>query len=280
MVGYTTREIANLVGLAPDHVRAFARAGLLTATRDTRGWYRYSFQDVVLLRTAKGLQDAYIPPRKIWMSLRKLKHALPRGRPLSTVRVMVQDANVLIQDRESLWHSESGQLQLEFSMSDMTKEIAPLVKRAVAAVTNRRDINSDDWFRMGLDLELVRDIEQAKNAYRRALSLQPDHADAHVNLGRLLQVEGRIKDAEQHYLIALELVPNHVNALFNLAQALEERKRFDDAIAAYKKALRVDPDFADAHYHLARLYEQAGHAQSALRHIARYQSLVEQTATI
>jgi tetratricopeptide (TPR) repeat protein len=213
------------------------------------------------------------------MSLRKLKNALPGGRPLSTIRVLVQDANVLVQDRESLWHSESGQLQLEFSMSDMTKEIAPLVKRAVAAATKRQDIDSDDWYRMGSDLELVSDIEQAKNAYRRALSLQPDHADAHVSLGRLLQVEGRIKDAEQHYLAALELVPNHVHALFNLAHALEGRKRFDDAIATYKKALRIDPDFADAHYHLARLYEQEGRQQSALRHIARYQSLVEHTIT-
>ncbi len=280
VTGYTTREVANLVGLAPHHVRAFARAGLLTATRDARGWYRYSFQDVVLLRTARGLQDARIPPRKIWMSVRKLKSALPGGRPLSTVRVLVQDANVLVQDRESLWQSDSGQLQLEFSMSDMTKEIAPLVKRAVAAAANRQDINGDDWFRMGLDLELVRELEQAKNAYRQALSLQPDHVDAHVNLGRLLQIEGRIKNAEQHYLAALELVPNHVNALFNLAHALEQRKRFDAAIAAYKKALRVDPDFADVHYHLARLYEQKGHQQSALRHNARYQSLVEHTTTI
>lgn len=272
--------MANLVGLAADHIRAFARAGLLTATRDARGWYRYSFQDVVLLRTAKGLRDAYVPPRKVWRSLRKLKDALPRGRPLSTVRVLVQDANVLVQDRKSLWHPESGQLQLDFSVSDMTKEIAPLVKRAAAAATNRRDVNSDDWFRMGLDLEMVNEIEQAKNAYRRTLSLQPNHADAHVNLGRLLQVEGRIKEAERHYTAALELVPNHVNALFNLAYALEERKRFDDAIAAYKKALRIDPDFADAHFHLARLFERAGRHQSALRHIARYQSLVENTTTI
>jgi tetratricopeptide (TPR) repeat protein len=275
VTGYTTRKVANLVGLAPDRVRAFARAGLLTATRDARGWYRYSIQDVVLLRTAKGLKDAYVSPRKIWMSLRKLKNALPCGRPLSTVRVLVHDTNVLVQDRESLWHSESGQLELDLSMSDLTKGIEPLVKRAAAAVRNQKDGTSDDWFRMGLDFELVHDTEQAKMAYRQALSLNPDHAGAHVNLGRRLHDEGRIKDAEQHYLAALERMPNHINALVYLAHALEERKQFDDAIAAYKKALRIDPDFADAHYHLARLYEREGRQQSALRHVARYQSLVE-----
>lgn len=272
--------MVSLVGLQADHVRSFARAGLLTATRDARGWYRYSFQDVVLLRTAKGLRDAYVPPRKIWTSLRKLKDALSGGRPLSTVRVLVQDTNVLVHDRESLWHPESGQLQLDFSVFDVTKEIAPLVRRAVAAASKREDVNGDDWFRIGCDLELVHEIEQAKNSYRRAISVKPDHADAHVNLGRLLQNEGRIKEAERHYTAALQLVPDHVNALFSLARAFEERKRFDDAIATYKKALRIDPDFADAHYHLARLHERAGRRQSALRHIARYQSLVDDTAVI
>ncbi len=280
MSGYTTREVAELVGLTPDHVRAFARAGLLTASRDGRGWYRYSLQDVVLLRTAKGLQDAYVAPRKIWMSLRKLKSALPRGRPLSTIRVLVQDADVLVQDRESLWHPGSGQMHLDFAMSDMTREIAPLVRKAMAAATRRRDLTGGDWYRMGLDLELIRDLEQAKDAYRRALSLQPDHADAHVNLGRLLQHEGRITEAERHYLAAIERAPKHVNAIFSLAHALEQRKRFDAAIATYKKALRVDPDFADAHYNLAQLYEQQGYRQSALRHIARYRSLTEHSSTI
>ena len=112
--------------------------------------------------------------------------------------------------------------------------------------------------------------DDSTRARRRKLRIQT----------RVFLVGYRASVRPYHYLAALEIMPSHVHALFNLARALEERKRFDDAIAAYKKALRIDPDFADVHYHLAQLYEQGGHRQSALRHIARYQSLVEATTMI
>ena len=276
MAGYTTREVARLVELSPHHVRAFARAGLLTATRDRRGWYRYSFQDVVLLQTAKCLHQAHVSSRKIWRTLRVIKKTLPLGRPLSTIRVLVQDNEVLVKDRDSIWHSESGQAQLNLSISNITKEITPLVNRAVVATQRCQDINSDDWFVLAVDLELIGDKERAKYAYRQVLSLNQENVETHVNLGRLLHGENRIKEAEDHYRMALELAPNHVFALFNLAIALEDRKRFNDAINIYKKVLLLNPEFADAHFNLARLYEQVGHPQSALRHISRFHSLIEE----
>ena len=58
MTGYATRDVSELIGFNADQVRHYVRRGLLTPERGGRGEYRFSFQDVVLLRTAKGLVDA------------------------------------------------------------------------------------------------------------------------------------------------------------------------------------------------------------------------------
>ncbi len=62
-------------------------------------------------------------------------------------------------------------------------------RRARAARAAAEPLDADEWYDLGFDLEAV-DLEEARDAYRRALELAPDHADAHVNLGRLLQEGG------------------------------------------------------------------------------------------
>ena len=60
MKSYTTRDVARLLGLSEPQVRSHAR-DYLAADRGPRNTYRFSFQDLVLLRTAKALGEARIP---------------------------------------------------------------------------------------------------------------------------------------------------------------------------------------------------------------------------
>ena len=53
MKSYTTRDVAKLLGLSEAQVRSQAR-GYLAPDRGPRNAYRFSFQDLVLLRTASG----------------------------------------------------------------------------------------------------------------------------------------------------------------------------------------------------------------------------------
>src|SRR3989475_677999 len=89
MTGYTTEEVARLLGLSPAQIRSYTRAAFLSPARAAggRGELRFSFQDLVLLRAAKGLMAARIPAAKIRSSLRRLKQQLPRGRALSELRI-------------------------------------------------------------------------------------------------------------------------------------------------------------------------------------------------
>ena len=59
--GYSTKDVAALLGLSAAQVRSYVRAGFLSPRQGPRGEYYFSFQDLVLLRTAKGLLAASEP---------------------------------------------------------------------------------------------------------------------------------------------------------------------------------------------------------------------------
>jgi hypothetical protein len=62
-------------------------AGFVTPARGPRNELRFSFQDVVLLRTAYQLQTVNIPSRKILRSLARLRASLPQELPLTGIRI-------------------------------------------------------------------------------------------------------------------------------------------------------------------------------------------------
>ncbi|MDH3281918.1 MAG: tetratricopeptide repeat protein [Gammaproteobacteria bacterium] len=273
MAGYSTRRVAELVGLSPAQVRAYARRGLVAAARDVSGRYRFSFQDIVLIRAAKTLRDAGIDAHAIWRGLRTLKRRLPSGNPLSELRIVATGDRVSVRDNHALWQVDTGQIQIDFNVKDVVRQIAPLVREAVSEARRQNDVGADDWYNLGVDLELVGDIVEAEYAYRRALALDAGHSDALVNLGRLEHAAGRFQEAEQMYRAALRHTPCHVLAIFNLGLVLEELRQGPAAIDAYRRAIDIDAGFADAHYNLARLYEEHGDRRAALRHLARYRAL-------
>ena len=94
MGGYTTREVSDLIGLQPHQVRHYVRRDLLQPERGERGEYRFTFQDVVLLRSAKGLLDANVSVRKAYRTLTKLQQELAQIKSLAAVRIFAAGNNV------------------------------------------------------------------------------------------------------------------------------------------------------------------------------------------
>ncbi len=275
MTGYTTEEVSRLLGLSPAQIRSYTRAGFLSPARSRCGDLRFSFQDLVLLRAAKGLMAARIPAAKIRGSLRRLKQQLPRGRALSELRITAEGHRIVARDGAVAWNPDSGQLVLDFDVASLAQRAAPLARRQAAAARRVEDeLDVEEWFELGLELE-VSAPEEARDAYRRALELDPHHADAHVNLGRLLQEEDRTEEAETHYRAVLTDHPGHATACYNLGIVLEDLRRPSDAIKAYEQAIVADRRLADAYFNLARLYEQAGKRAAALRNLSQYQVLTE-----
>lgn len=270
MKGYSTREVAELLELPQGVIRDIAR-GVLDPDKNPRGRYQFSFQDIVILRTAKELLGAGVRRSRINRSLLTLQRRLPTNRPLTSLRISGEGGDVVIREQDQMYNPESGQLHFNFSVAELAGSVAPLARRAARdAETGDEQLTSDDWFDLGVDLEAV-SPDDAPAAYQRALELDPDHSDAHVNLGRLLQESGDYVSAETHYRQALAAEPDNVLAAFNLGTLLEDMGRIQDAIDAYKLAA----SFADAHYNLSRLYELVGEHAEALKHLRTYRSLID-----
>lgn len=118
---------------------------------------------------------------------------------------------------------------------------------------------------------------RARELYERVVELEPRHAEARVNLGRLQHEAGELDAAEAQYRRALELKPDPT-AFFNLGILLEDRGRFPESIRAYESALALDAGLADAHFNLANLLERLGDPRGALRHLHAYRKLLKVTS--
>lgn len=266
-----------MLDLSSGQIRAYARAGFLEPRRGSRGEYRFSFQDLVLLRAAKGLLAARIPARKVRRALGRLKRQLPRGRPLSGVRISACGERILVRHDATIWDAESGQAHFNFDVAELVAKVAPLAREAVReAEISAKDLDAEDWFMLAQDIEVVAP-EEARDAYERVIELEPDHIDALVNLGRLLHETGKLEAAERRYRVVLRKQPRNATALFNLGVCLEDLQRHWEAMRAYREAIAADRACADAYYNLARLMERAGDPQGAMRHFDTYRRLTDKS---
>jgi len=275
MKAYSAKNVARMLDLPVEQVRSYARSGVLDAVRGERGEYRFSFQDLVLLRTAKELTDRRIGPRRIQLALSRLKSRLPSGRPLAGMRISAAGERIVVHDGQAIWQPETGQTQFNFETQETTTAVAPHAPRVPrTAFDNDESMTADDWYALGVDLEPTAP-DHALEAYRRALDTEPNHFDTRVNLGRLLHERGRLHAAETHFRLALGSRPADSTALFNLAVCLEDLGRTHEAMEIYHQTIEADSAYADAFYNLARLCEVMGDSPAALRHLQTYRRLTD-----
>lgn len=270
--GYSTAEVARLLELSPAQIRAWVRAGFLSPSRTEGGRYRFSFQDLVVLRTAQGLVDAEVPARRVRRALERLATELPAGRSLAAVKISSEGGHVVVRQGTEAWNPESGQRLLDFDVAELAERAAPLALATAERAASTQGLNAEDWFGIGYELEATAP-EEAERAYLRALESEPEHADAHLNLGRLLHESGRTEGAEEHYRRALAARPRDATAAFDLGVALQDLGRTGAAIEAYQLAVEIDPGCADAYFNLAVLYEGLGEKAAAIRSLKSYRSL-------
>lgn len=261
---YTAKRVTDLLGLSRAVVAGLIEAGFVQPERGPRNEYMFSFQDLVLLRSARSLQEAGISPRRILASLKRLRSTLPEKVPLTGLRIRAVGDQVVASEREAAWQADDGQLLMDFELFEFDRGLTVFNHPATPEPKG-----AESWFSSGEELE-AGDAAAAERAYREALRIDPGHVHSHLNLGAMLCESSRCPEALALYDQALAQGLAHPLLHFNRAVALEDMGRLEAAIAAYRDALALDPTLADAHYNLARLLEKTADAQGALRHYSAY----------
>jgi tetratricopeptide (TPR) repeat protein len=265
---YGVRDVEKLLRLPRSTIRSLISAGFVTPSRGPRNAWRFSFQDLIVLRTAQALATANVPGRRITRSVKELRRHLPESMPLSGLSIGAVADRVVVKEGASRWQADSGQYLLAFE-GDPADGTLAVIERAEAPPEER----SQEWFDRAVALEPT-DADGAIAAYQQSIGLEPSRMDARINLGRLLHETGRWAKAERAYMETLDLLGADPVLLYNLGVLFDDMERTRHALIAYQAALRVDPRLADCHYNLSLLYGELGKPREALRHMSQYRRLV------
>ncbi|MGH9837863.1 MAG: tetratricopeptide repeat protein [Blastocatellia bacterium] len=96
-------------------------------------------------------------------------------------------------------------------------------------------------------------IEKAEKHYRAAVGINPDLPDLHYNFGVLLVGQERYNEAAQAFRQCLQFNPYYAEAHHNYAVIIEREGRLDEAAGHYRKAIENKPGYRSAHFHLGRI---------------------------
>ncbi len=115
---------------------------------------------------------------------------------------------------------------------------ATLLERAAAS-----DAPASVWFDLGMARQDLRDHRAAASAYRKALEIKPDHAEAALNLGISLQEGGESDAAMRAFALAYRLRPQLFGGIaMALTSASHGRLWLDEG--ELRRALRLCGDHA------------------------------------
>ena len=107
-------------------------------------------------------------------------------------------------------------------------------------------------------------LEDAIRAYKQAITIKPDYAEAYYNMGNAFQERGKLREAIEAFNKALLLKPDYPKAYYNMGNALKNQGKLEEAIGAYKKALATKPDYAEVYNNMGNALKAQGKLKEAV----------------
>lgn len=179
--------------------------------------------------------------------------------------------------------SRAGQLAFDFRLDAHPARILELKPVASTASTAPKDSEggtrelstAEQYFLMGslLDDGTPERMEEAAQAYRRALDEDPDLVAALINLANIRYSRDELAESQALYERAVLLDASYFEAHFNLGNIHHDHGRYVEAEAAYREALALNSGYADAHFYLAVTLEKMGRSAEARAHWRAYERL-------
>ena len=266
--------------LKEQYLRADVRRMLDVSERQLKSWERqrfipaaelYGFRELIALRTLRSLRAKRVPAHKIRRLLESLRRLFSEIEyPLTELKIFFDGNHIAARFAGQNLEALTGQILFDFDTQELARVRA--LEPAPPGPTRERD--SEACFQKGLMLEETgAPVQEAVEAYRQAVELNPRAAGALVNLGTIHYRLQQFKEAERYYTRAIEADPDYALAHFNLGNLYEEWGDLKKAQSCYEQSLRVNPRYGDAHFNLALLCERTGDILKAVHHWKTYLKL-------
>lgn len=113
------------------------------------------------------------------------------------------------------------------------------------------------------------DWEAGESAFKKALEINPNHAEAHAYYSHLLNILGKTEEAMAEIEIALKLDPYNPLIISLYSVDLYFVLRFDEALKAAQEAIRMEPFSAIAQTVLTQILHKNGRLEEAWESIKK-----------
>jgi tetratricopeptide (TPR) repeat protein len=254
---YTTAQLARILGVPGQRIRAWVRRGLVKPRRTEKRLALFDFRQVASARALSELAREGWRLDQVRDSLQQLARWMPDGGDaLAQLEALEARGPLVVRDADGRLAETSGQLRMEFASAPTggtgTRPLAP------------------DWFEAGVDAEEDGRFADAVEAYEQALAEAPDRVEVCFNLGNALYALDRKAAAAHRYWQAVERDPEYVEAWNNLGNALSDLGEVGEAVEAFGHALAAAPGYGDAHFNLAETLASSGDLDGAREHWEAY----------
>ena len=176
---YSVRQVSDMLDLSPRQIRALVADGALTPTVGARGKYLFSFEDLVVLRSAAELIRSGVAPHKVRAAVTSLLDQLPEGASLTAASLDASGSSVVASVDATTWDPVTKQLVLDLDVEATTDRIVS-APDAIHPEPHQR--TAAEWYAYADEIEAA-DPGAAEEAYRHAIEIDSSLAEAHLNLG-------------------------------------------------------------------------------------------------
>ena len=165
-----------------------------------------------------------------------------------------------------------GQAEEQLHLYERDKDRAPPSGDPLFDEVRALNRSATQQIQIGIELERQGRLEESVAAHEKAVEIDSQLVQAHVNLVELYGRLGQFEKAEEHFRTASHLDPGSSEGYYNYGVLLLSAEKYQQAENAFQKTIEIDPFHAGAHNNLGFLLERQGRLLEAE---AEYQTAVE-----
>ncbi|MCA1815960.1 MAG: tetratricopeptide repeat protein [Acidobacteria bacterium] len=162
-------------------------------------------------------------------------------------------------DLEPTWFRAEYRLGMAYEALNKYADAAAAYAKAVALTPDVSVDEAEDFYKAQYNLAnayaLAGQHDAAIKTYQQLLDSTPvPLSRPYYNMGLSYAALGKTAEATAAFKKAVEISPDFAEAHYNLGLACARAEQYQQAADEFKRAIRLKPDYAEAHYNLGLVY--------------------------